>query len=155
MSRRKDIRKLCVSAYASPHHGTQTTPGPINHGPPTQHHLIPRSRGGPTERNNLLDVPRDIHHAFHYLFGNMLPEQIILYIASVWSPPGYFDYVHLGHGREQINCGQKALTRFASQPIDRYNVPAFRDIDRNQLVRTVRRQAERHSRHLRGPRRHH
>jgi hypothetical protein len=43
------------------------------------HHLIPKSRGGKTERTNELRLWRDRHDLFHKLFGNRtLPEIIVL-----------------------------------------------------------------------------
>lgn len=155
MSRRKDIRRLAISAYASPHHGNPAAAGTRpNHGPATQHHLIPRSRGGPTKRENLLEVPQRIHQAWHYLFGNMTPEQVILYIATHWSPADYFDEIQLGHGRQAIRCGHKELARLASLSVDRFSVPAFTDVDHNFFVRQRRNKAERRGRQLGRPSRH-
>lgn len=155
MSRRKDVRRLVVSAHAWPHHGQTTPPTTIpHHGPPTQHHLIPRSRGGPTKRENLLEVPQRLHQAWHYLFGNMTPEQAMLYIASTWSPTGYFDHVVLGHGKLEIRCSHKDLARLLAQLPDRSSVPAFQDIDHNAFFRAQRKSAERRGRQTQRPARH-
>ena len=46
----------------------------------TQHHIIPRSRGGPTRNYNLKMVPRDRHEKYHTLFSNRTPEEIVDYL---------------------------------------------------------------------------
>lgn len=42
-----------------------------------QHHLVPRSRGGGTYRQNLLLIDIDRHKAWHELFGNMTAEEAL------------------------------------------------------------------------------
>jgi hypothetical protein len=50
----------------------------------TEHHLIPRSRGGPDEWWNKKEVPEDIHGAWHTMFANLRPEEV-LKIIPLWT----------------------------------------------------------------------
>lgn len=50
----------------------------------TRHHIICRSKNGTDENSNILIVKRKYHAAFHFLFGNMLPEEIIEYLKEKW-----------------------------------------------------------------------
>lgn len=50
--------------------------GPAND-EPTTHHIIPRSRGGQDQDTNICIVPDSKHKAYHYLFANMTPEEIL------------------------------------------------------------------------------
>ena len=52
----------------------------------TTHHLIPRSRGGNNDPRNLVDIPNHIHQAFHLLFRNKLPEEVLADIIINWCP---------------------------------------------------------------------
>lgn len=47
-----------------------------------RHHKIPRSRGGGNGDNVIL-VPEKQHRAYHKLFGNRTPEEIIDYILDL------------------------------------------------------------------------
>lgn len=49
----------------------------------TVHHRIPRSRGGDSSKANLKRVPLRIHDAWHTLFTNFLPEEILAKILMV------------------------------------------------------------------------
>lgn len=49
----------------------------------TDHHLLPRSRGGQT-RGNIKRVPCSYHQAYHKLFCNMTPDEIIEYLEQMW-----------------------------------------------------------------------
>jgi len=48
------------------------------------HHIIPRSRGGKNEPDNLIQVERRKHEIYHELFGNKTPDQIIRYLKEYW-----------------------------------------------------------------------
>gem|GEM_PF-2096496 len=69
-------------------------PGPKNS--PTQktkHHLVPRSRCKYKEvkgRKNIRTVERRFHEAWHTMFANMTPFEVVAGIIKLWSPSGYF-----------------------------------------------------------------
>lgn len=48
-----------------------------------QHHLVPRSRGGGTYRQNLLLIDIDRHKAWHELFGNMTATEALDLLTRV------------------------------------------------------------------------
>lgn len=39
----------------------------------TQHHWIPRSRGG--TNNHVVEIPQSFHRAWHGVFGNLTPKE--------------------------------------------------------------------------------
>ena len=49
-----------------------------------RHHIIPTSRGGSNNQNNILRVSRKQHQAWHLLFGNMLQDEVIMHIIYYW-----------------------------------------------------------------------
>lgn len=53
----------------------------------TDHHVVPTSRGGNTGKRNQKQVPNKYHMAFHHLFENMTPEEIVSYLDEVWFKP--------------------------------------------------------------------
>jgi hypothetical protein len=58
----------------------------------SKHHVLPRSRGG-GYKDNIVIIPRVDHDAYHKLFGNMTPEEIILYlIKKYWN--GYVPFMN-------------------------------------------------------------
>lgn len=50
----------------------------------TKHHIIPRSRGGTSSADNLLEKTEAEHCAYHRLFGNALPEEAVLILIKEW-----------------------------------------------------------------------
>ena len=44
---------------------------------PTRHHLIPSSRGGTNDEKNIKIVPEKDHRAWHQIFENFTPSEII------------------------------------------------------------------------------
>ena len=48
----------------------------------TVHHLIPRSRGGDSSKDNIKRVPWRIHDAWHTLFNNLLPEEVCAQVIT-------------------------------------------------------------------------
>ena len=50
----------------------------------TQHHIIPRSRGGKTTRENIAYVPEREHRYYHALFENRTPTEILFYLNSTF-----------------------------------------------------------------------
>lgn len=57
-----------------------------------KHHIYPSSRvpSRKKDRTNLKKVPRGYHRAYHYLFANMRPDEIIDYLQKVWFNPNEF-----------------------------------------------------------------
>lgn len=51
--------------------------------PLTGHHILPRSRGGHS-KGNIKEVPSSFHQAYHKLFHNMTPDEIIEYLEEMW-----------------------------------------------------------------------
>jgi len=58
----------------------------------TIHHLIPRSRGGDSSKNNLKKLPWKIHGAWHTLFLNWLPEEIFSQVVIM--PEALYDSIN-------------------------------------------------------------
>jgi hypothetical protein len=52
----------------------------------SDHHILPRSRGGQKERN-IKRVPKNQHQAYHTLFGNLTPDEVIQYLNEIWFTP--------------------------------------------------------------------
>lgn len=65
----------------------------------TRHHAIPSSRcktnGGKHGRANILRVPHGIHDAWHQMFVNMTPIEVIAWIVRHKAEEGYFTDVHI------------------------------------------------------------
>jgi len=51
------------------------------------HHILPKSRGGEKNKLNLKRTPFNYHTAYHVLFDNLTPEEIIRYLQEVWFTP--------------------------------------------------------------------
>ena len=49
----------------------------------TEHHFIPRSRGGLDEWWNKKEFPQDVHSAWHTMFANLRVEEV-LNIIPLW-----------------------------------------------------------------------
>lgn len=52
----------------------------------TIHHLVCRSRGGDNDKRNLKIVPDHKHRAFHLIFSNKLPSEMLVEIIINWCP---------------------------------------------------------------------
>lgn len=67
---------------------------PLGPDDPTEQHLIPRSRGGPTEEGNILHrFPHKLHDAWNTLFGNLKPLEVLSALLDNLLRPGEFrDY---------------------------------------------------------------
>lgn len=50
----------------------------------THHHIVPRSRGGQTEKHNIVLVTHIEHDRYHQLFVNKTPEEIIHYLVNTF-----------------------------------------------------------------------
>jgi hypothetical protein len=61
---------------------------------PQAHHIYPSSRGGGNNPENILkDTPADTHWAWHRLFGNLTPEEILTALFRYLLKGGrYHDY---------------------------------------------------------------
>lgn len=46
------------------------------------HHLIPVSRGGTDDEENLKEIPTKVHEAWHTLFKNWTPTEVIAFLLS-------------------------------------------------------------------------
>lgn len=57
--------------------------------PLTDHHILPRSRGGRFKKN-IKRVPDSYHRAYHKLFYNMTPDEIMEYLQKMWFKRGDF-----------------------------------------------------------------
>ena len=49
----------------------------------SKHHLIPRSRGGTNDPDNIMMIEEDLHHKWHMLFGNQTISQIITMLEKI------------------------------------------------------------------------
>lgn len=54
-----------------------------------KHHRLPRSRGGSNRNSNISLVRKDLHVAYHKLFGNATPDEIVEILNRVWIDPAY------------------------------------------------------------------
>ncbi len=43
----------------------------------TRHHILPKSRGGKNNRENIIKVERKLHSLYHMLFDNKTPNEIL------------------------------------------------------------------------------
>lgn len=55
--------------------------------PPTDHHIVPSSRGGLSNDANIKRVPEKQHQAFHLVFANLTPAEIYEYLDECWFNP--------------------------------------------------------------------
>lgn len=91
----------------------------------TRHHLIPRSRGGLTERVNLARVDRYLHRAWHVIFSNMTPEEAMIHIAAFWAPTGYFTEISLRSERGRLDLTDRDIRWHRTSFGHRWQYPAF------------------------------
>ena len=58
----------------------------------TKHHIIPKSRSGKSDLENISHLPKKTHKNYHMLFSNKRPEEIVEYLVNnFWN--GQWDYV--------------------------------------------------------------
>lgn len=48
----------------------------------TAHHIVPKSRGGVDGSFNLAPVKRSLHEAYHTLFNNSTPDEVIAHLVK-------------------------------------------------------------------------
>jgi hypothetical protein len=60
----------------------------------TTHHIVPRSRGGNKLQNNTCEVRRKQHEAYHTMFKNMTPDEILEeLVANYWGGQRHWLYM--------------------------------------------------------------
>ena len=58
---------------------------------PEEHHIVPSSRGGEKYKQNKKVVPKNFHVAYHKIFANLTPVEVVKYLKMVWfNPNGSF-----------------------------------------------------------------
>ena len=68
---------------------------------PSDHHIIPTSRGGSSELENIARTNKRDHQFYHALFENRIPEEIVENLVNkYWN--GNWDYV-----RDAYNSNNK------------------------------------------------
>lgn len=50
----------------------------------TEHHVTPKSRGGDSTDDNIIMVEHRLHTAYHNLFSNLTPDEIVEYLYECW-----------------------------------------------------------------------
>lgn len=55
----------------------------------SDHHRRPTSISGSQEKRNRVDIPQDIHRAWHETFGNMCAEKIAKYMTELLKADGF------------------------------------------------------------------
>lgn len=73
---KRKFKKWRKNKHHPPHHSFQYL------GQLTDHHFWPISRGGNRGKDNVGQVPRLRHNAWHLLFQNLTPEEIIEIIKT-------------------------------------------------------------------------
>ena len=51
--------------------------------------------GDPNRHGNIRRVVAKFHNAWHLLFGNRTPFEVVLMVIDSWSPVGYFKEVRI------------------------------------------------------------
>lgn len=58
----------------------------------TKHHIMPKSRGGKSNLENIVGLKESEHRAYHVIFSNKTPDEIVEHLAEkYWK--GQWDYV--------------------------------------------------------------
>ena len=71
----------------------------------TEHHIRPTSRGGDHSNENIAYIKDRKHRHYHNIFGNMTPDEIIVYLVTdFWNNQWYWldqalQYHQQNHGR--------------------------------------------------------
>ena len=70
----------------------------------SRHHIIPRSRGGGNELENIVKIDGRDHQHYHAIFENKRPEEIIEHLVEhYWKGEwGYVNYAIRLHNREYL-----------------------------------------------------
>ncbi len=91
----------------------------------TVHHLIPRSRGGTSESWNKKKILHKIHDAWHRLFINRKPREIIAVLRALEEKIG------LGGGKEFFICVNREPNEAAWRLI-------FKNADIQEVIRIIK-----------------
>ena len=68
---------------------------------PSRHHIIPRSRGGYSNLENIAHINQRDHNYYHALFSNKVPEEIINYLVKdYWN--GQWEHVTNAYDKYRI-----------------------------------------------------
>jgi len=68
----------------------------------SKHHIIPRSRGGDSNLENIAKTTKKPHQYYHALFSNRRPEEIVEYLVNdFWN--GNWGYVEKAYRRNNEN----------------------------------------------------
>jgi hypothetical protein len=60
----------------------------------TNHHILPSSRGGSDDNQNIAKVPDKKHRSYHHLFFNLTPDEIIKeLVENYWN--GQWEWVKI------------------------------------------------------------
>jgi hypothetical protein len=69
------------------------------------HHRRPKSLGGTNGDWNMINVSASKHQAWHTLFKNYTPQQIVKVINDIWLDPDYYFVVR----KKEIDHVQKPV----------------------------------------------
>lgn len=58
----------------------------------TRHHVVPRSRNGSNDPDNILKLRKNIHTAFHIIFHNDTPDEQLIRLLSMNSSVLRWEY---------------------------------------------------------------
>ena len=72
---KKDISKVLGALESYLHGAAQRT----DH-QKTRHHLTPKVRGGKNGNSKVIRLPKRFHGAWHYVFGHLLPDEVIKFV---------------------------------------------------------------------------
>ena len=72
----------------------------------SRHHLIPSSREGTDDEDNLVTLPMSWHGAWHQLFHNMTTDEAIAFIRKVMQPHGHWTPKELNKLRNRMKGGK-------------------------------------------------
>lgn len=91
----------------------------------TVHHLVPRSRGGTNDSWNKKKIPNKIHEAWHRLFINRKPREIVTVLKALEEKMGP------GGGKEFFVCVNREANETAWRLI-------FKNADIQEVIRVIK-----------------
>jgi len=74
--------------------------------PQTQHHILPRSRGG-ADAGNIVVIPKRWHQQWHALFGNMTVDEIHKFIDIIMQPGETYDMARIRYEIARLKAMSK------------------------------------------------
>lgn len=78
--------------------------------PLRKHHITPRSRlpnGMDKDWNNIVLIPGDFHSAWHFIMGNLTPDEAKVFIDIVMRPGTTWTHYDLHEIRQLISRGYR------------------------------------------------